>query len=131
MHLLPRRYMCDMFSSDCCLSVISSFPVGPDRWDDELEVESSGRTRTEAGGRRLDNDQPQTGNDALDAPAVVFGLVAAAVKSKQHESLIQQLPQVSASENSWFTLTDLSHCLGRLRVWTGIVLFAFMPLCFL
>lgn len=47
---------------------------------------------------------------SANAPAVVFGLAAVAVKSKQHEWLIQQLFKCRPSENSPFTLSEFSHC---------------------
>lgn len=47
---------------------------------------------------------------SANAPAVVFGLAAVAVKSKQHEWLIQQLFKCRPSENSQFTLSEFSHC---------------------
>lgn len=47
---------------------------------------------------------------SANAPAVVFGLAAVAVKSKQHEWLIRQLFKCRPSENSPFTLSEFSHC---------------------
>lgn len=74
---------------------------------------------------------PQTGNVSLRMPQLLCLASLLLQLNQSSMSTSYNNLQVSASENSPFTLSEFSHCFSWLSVWSESMLFAFMPLCFL
>lgn len=85
-------------------------------------------------GRKMSGQQssvPQTGNVSPQIPQLLC--LASMLLQLNQSSMNSSYNnfQVSASQNSPFTLTAFSHCSSWLSVWSESTLFASMHLCFL